>query len=64
MMIVQNDHVLNVKIKLSTFSYYERLQILQLPVADPGGPQGAMAPPNDEQFFSHLVIQITDRFFE
>ena len=30
-------------------------------VADPGGPQEAMAPPKRwSNFFSHLVIQITD----
>ena len=36
-------------------------------VADPGGATGGHAPPpsNDGKiFFSHLVIQITDRFFE
>ena len=29
-----------------------------------GGAQGAMPPKRWSNFFSHLVIQITDRFFE
>ena len=29
------------------------MQFRKTSVADPGGPQGAMAPPNDEQNFFH-----------
>ena len=34
------------------------------PVADPGGPQGAMAPKRWTKFFSHFVLPITDRLYD